>query len=38
MGGLDWVALPVVASILGYSDIEMLITELVAIRDRFAKE
>jgi hypothetical protein len=34
MGGLDWAALPVIAEMLGYSDIETLIVQLVAIRDR----
>ncbi len=33
MGGLDWAALPVVADLLGYEDIEILISQLVAIRD-----
>ncbi len=33
MGGLDWAALPVVADLLGYEDIEILIAQLVAIRD-----
>lgn len=30
---LDWAALPVVADLLGYEDIEILIAQLVAIRD-----
>jgi hypothetical protein len=34
MGGLDWAALPIVAEMLGTSDIETLIVQLVAIRDR----
>ena len=34
MGGIDWAALPVVAEMLGFSDIEKLIVQLVAIRDR----
>lgn len=35
MGGqLDWSALPVVAELLGVADVEILIHQLVAIRDR----
>ena len=33
MGGLDWVALPVVAEMLGIRDIDALIADLVTIRD-----
>lgn len=33
MGGLDWAALPLVAEILGYDDIEKLIAQLVCLRD-----
>lgn len=33
MGGLDWAAIPTVADLIGIHDIEMLITQLVAIRD-----
>lgn len=33
MEGLDWAALPVVAEMLGIDDVEVLITQLVAIRD-----
>jgi len=32
MGGLDWAALPVVAEMLGVSDVERLIRQLVTIR------
>ena len=33
MGGLDWAALPVVAEVLGVQDIELLLIELIAIRE-----
>lgn len=33
MGGLDWAAVPTVADLLGIHDVEMLIMQLVAIRD-----
>ena len=33
MGGIDWSALPIVIDLLGVSDPEALITQLVAIRD-----
>lgn len=33
MGGMDWFALPIVADLLGVQDIEILIAQLVAIRD-----
>jgi hypothetical protein len=33
-GVLDWSGLSLVAEILGYDDIELLIAQLVAIRDR----
>jgi len=33
MGGLDWSALPVVVEVLGVREPEVLITQLVAIRD-----
>ncbi|WP_407280609.1 hypothetical protein U5817_10015 [Aromatoleum evansii] len=33
MGGIDWAALPIVCEMLGVSDVETLITQLVAIRD-----
>ena len=34
MGGIDWAGLPVVAEILGYDDVELLIAQLIVIRDR----
>lgn len=36
MGGIDWVALPVVVEMLGIDDVETLITHLCAIRDQQA--
>lgn len=33
MGGLDWAALPVVVEMLGVTDVELLILQLIAIRD-----
>lgn len=33
MGGIDWAGLPIVIEMLGVSDPEQLITQLVAIRD-----
>lgn len=33
MGGIDWAGLPVVADMLGVTDIEVLVVELTAIRD-----
>lgn len=33
MDGIDWTALPVVAEMLGLTDIEALIVQLTAIRD-----
>lgn len=33
MGGLDWTALPIVAELLGVEDIDLLVAQLVAIRD-----
>lgn len=33
MGGLDWHALPVVAEMLGITDIEALLLDLTTIRD-----
>ncbi len=33
MGGLDWQALPIVAEMIGVTDIETLVVQLVAIRD-----
>lgn len=37
LGGLDWAGLPHVAEMLGIEDLEMLVTQLVAIRDFQAK-
>jgi hypothetical protein len=34
MGGLDWSALPTVVEMLGITEPETFITQLVAIRDR----
>lgn len=34
LGGLDWAGLHTVAEILGYDDIELLVTQLAVIRDR----
>ena len=33
MGGIDWAALPIVVEMLGIADPELLVTQLVAIRD-----
>lgn len=33
MGGIDWAGLPTVCEMLGITDVETLITQLVAIRD-----
>lgn len=33
MGGLDWNALPVIADLLGVEDMELLINQLVVIRN-----
>jgi hypothetical protein len=33
MGGIDWAALPHVAEMLGYQDIELMVAQLAAIRD-----
>lgn len=33
MGGLDWQALPLVADLLGIDDLELLVMQLVVIRD-----
>lgn len=33
MGGIDWSALPIVADMIGITDLETLITQLVTIRD-----
>lgn len=32
LGGMDWAGLPVVAEVLGYDDLEILVTQLEAIR------
>lgn len=32
MGGIDWAALPIIAEMIGFTDIELLIEQLVAIR------
>jgi hypothetical protein len=37
MGGLDWVALPVVVEMLGVEDVEVFVQQLVAIR-QFQRE
>lgn len=34
LGGLDWAGLPIVAELLGYDDIELLVAQLMAIRDK----
>lgn len=33
MGGLDWQALPIVAELLGITDVETFIAQLAVIRD-----
>jgi hypothetical protein len=33
MGGLDWQALPIVAEMIGFEDIDVLIAQLVVLRD-----
>lgn len=33
MRGLDWAALPIVAEVLGVTDVEMLIAQMVVLRD-----
>jgi hypothetical protein len=33
MGGIDWAGLPLVAEMLGYDDMEMLVTQLQTIRE-----
>lgn len=32
LGGLEWAGIPLVAELLGYEDVEILITQLQAIR------
>jgi len=34
MGGIDWVALPIVCEMYGITDIERFILQLITIRDR----
>jgi hypothetical protein len=38
MRGLDWVALPTVAEIIGLTDIELLVAQLCALRDHQQQE
>lgn len=38
MGGMDWQALPVVAEMVGVTEIEPFIVRLTAIRDWLRKE
>lgn len=33
MHGLDWTALPMVADLLGADDVEMLVSQLIVLRD-----
>jgi hypothetical protein len=33
MGGIDWAALPIVCELLGVTDVERLIDQLITIRD-----
>lgn len=33
LGGMDWSGIPVIAEMLGFDDIEMLVAQLVVIRD-----
>ena len=33
MGGIDWTALPIVCELFGIADVDLLIHQLVAIRD-----
>jgi hypothetical protein len=37
MGGLDWAALPIVVEMLGITDVDILITQLVAMREHLAR-
>jgi hypothetical protein len=37
-GGMEWSAIPIVADVLGIRDVERLIHQLVAIRDRQNRE
>jgi hypothetical protein len=34
MGGLNWTALPIVAELIGVEDVELLIEQLVIIRNK----
>lgn len=38
MGGLDWSALPVVAEMLGVTDVDLLVRQLVTIREFYKAE
>lgn len=38
MGGLDWVALPIVAELLGITNLEKFVAQLAAIRDHQQSE
>ena len=38
LGGMEWAGISIVAEILGYDDIEILITELATIRDEQRKD
>lgn len=33
MGGLDWQALPIIVEMLGIDDVDILIAQLIALRD-----
>lgn len=33
LGGLDWAGLPIIAEILGIEDLEMLVAQLIVLRD-----
>lgn len=38
MGGLDWSALPVVTEMLGVTDVDLLVRQLVTIREFYKAE
>lgn len=38
LGGMDWAGIPLVAEILGYDDMELLITQLAHIRSHLNKQ
>lgn len=38
MGGLDWQGLPIVAEVLGIEDLETLVAQLCAIRNRLSMD